>query len=513
MGFIDNIVAVFSPEAAYKREAYRQAYDWLRNYDAGNYNRPNQNWRVTNQSADVTDRYSRDEVKARARDLERNSDIMNSVAGAFKRNVVGGGFQVQAKTNETDLNKNIEKAWKRWCKKQNCDVTGRQSLNQMIRMAVERKKIDGGILFVKRYTEDGFVPFKLQMIETDELDSGTVWPKKKGNKVVGGIEYNSWNRPVGYFIKQYDIDGYGQKESVWVDAQDVIFYFTIRRPTQLREMSDMAQTIPRIRDITEFMTAVSVKQRIEACLAVFIERGLPVSGMGLGVGRGNDALNGNDGRISYEGKLLSPGMIKEMNPGDKAQVINPNGQGADATSFTKLQQRLIGAGQGISYEATSRDMSEATYSSARQGMIEDDLTYGEEKELLLEVLDEIYETFIISAVLCGALSIPRFWEEKERYLDHEWTQEPKPWIDPQKESNANSIALKTGQKTFKQIAAENGRDWRDQIEDIAEVIEYGRENGVDMESILFGIKEEEYEKTADDEGGDRKSKSKSKGEG
>ncbi|MCM1412545.1 MAG: phage portal protein, partial [Lachnospiraceae bacterium] len=148
MGFIDNIIAAFSPEAAYRREAYRQAYDWLRNYDAGNYDRPNQNWRATNQSADVTDRYSRDDVKARARDLERNSDIMNSVSGAFKRNVVGGGFRVQAKTEETDLNKEIEKAWKRWCKKQNCDVTGRQSLNQIIRMAVERKKIDGGILFV-----------------------------------------------------------------------------------------------------------------------------------------------------------------------------------------------------------------------------------------------------------------------------------------------------------------------------------------------------------------------------
>ncbi len=507
MGFIDNIIAAFSPEAAYRREAYRQALGWLRNYDAGNFDRPNQNWRASNQSGDATDRYSRDGVKARTRDLERNSDIMNSVIGAFKRNVVGGGFQVQAKTEETDLNKAIEKAWKRWCKKQNCDVTGRQSLNQMIRMAVGRKKVDGGILFVKRYTKDGFVPFKLQMIETDELDNGTVWPKHTGNKVVGGIEYNGWNRPVGYFIRQYDIDGYGQKEPVWIDAKDVIFYFTIRRPTQLREMSDMAQTIPRIRDITEFMTAVSVKERIEACLAIFIKKGLPVTGLGSGkLGR----FGGQEDRVSYDGKLLSPGMIKELNVGDEIQVVNPTGQGADATSFTKLQQRLVGAGQGISYEATSRDMSEATYSSARQGMIEDDLTYGEEKELLLEVLDEIYETFIISAVLCGALSIPRFWEEKERYLAHEWTQEPRPWIDPQKESNADSVALRTGQKTYKQIAAENGRDWRDQIDDMAEVLEYGREKGVDMENIIFGIKEgedlEETEETDDDKGSAGKGK-------
>lgn len=486
MSFLDSIVAALSPEAAYKREAYRRAYEELRNYDAGNYNRPNQNWRVGNQSAEFTDRYSRDEVKARARDLERNSDIMNSVVGAFKRNVVGSGFSIQVKTEEPELNKEIERAWKRWCKKQNCDITGTQSLNQIIRMAVARKKVDGGILFVKRYTKDGFVPFKLQMIEVDELDNSIMNPKLKDNKVVGGIEFNSYNRPVGYYIRQYDIDGYGLREPVYVDAKDVIFYFTKKRPTQLREMSDMAPTITRVRDINEFMMAVSVKERIEACLSVFIKKAIPTSG----IGRQSNVRSGQSG---YENKLLSPGMIKELNAGDEIQVVNPTGQGADATSFTKLQQRLIGAGQGISYEATSRDMSEATYSSARQGMIEDDLTYGEEKELLIEVLDEIYETFIISAVLCGAISIPQFWEEKERYLQHDWTQEPKPWIDPQKESNANKTALQTGQKTYKQIAAENGRDWRDQVDDIAEVLEYGRDRGVNMESVIFGIQNEEKE--------------------
>lgn len=483
MVFIDSIVAAFSPEAAYRREAFRKAYEELRNYDAGNFDRPNQNWRVGNQSAELTDRYSRDEVKARARDLERNSDIMNSVVGAFKRNVVGSGFSIQAKTEEPALNKQLERAWKRWCKKQNCDVTGTQSLNQIIRMAIERKKVDGGILFVKRYTKDGFVPFKLQMIEVDELDIGVMNPKKSGNKVVGGIEYNAWNKPVGYFISQYDIDGYGMKDPIWIDAKDVIFYFTKKRPTQLREISDMAATIPRIRDVNEFMMAVSVKERIEACLSVFIKKSIPTSGIGRTGAAGEQ-------RISYDGKLLSPGMIKELNAGDEVHVVNPTGQGADATSFTKLQQRLIGAGQGISYEATSKDMSEATYSSARQGMIEDELTYGDERELLIEVLDEIYETFVISAVLCGAVAIPSFWDDKERYLSHDWTQEPKPWIDPQKESNANKTALMTGQKTFKQIAAENGRDWRDQVDDISEVIEYGREKGVNMENILFGIKEE-----------------------
>lgn len=492
MSVIDSIVALFSPEAAYRREAYRQAYNELRNYDAGSHDRANQNWRVGNASAEQTDRYSRDNVRARARDLERNSDIMNSVTGAHKRNIVGGGYHIQVRTDDQNLNKEIEKAWKRWCKKQNCDITGTQSLNQIIRMAVQRKKIDGGILFVKRYTKDGFVPFKLQMIEVDELDSGVMQPKHKGNKVAGGIEYSPYNKPVGYFIRQYDIDGFGLREPVWVDAKDVVFFFSKRRPSQLREMSDMAPTITRIRDVNEYITAVSVKERINACLAVFIKKTIQTSNIGR-------TGAGTSDRVSYDGKTLTPGMIKEMNAGDEVQVVNPAGQGADATSFTKLQQRLIGAGQGMSYEASSRDMAESTYSSARQGLIEDDLTYAEDKELLMEVLDEIYETFVISAVLSGKISIPKFWENKEQYLSHEWIQEPKPWIDPYKESNANKIALQTGQKTFKQIAAENGSDWQTQIDDMAEVLKYGKKKGVDMGGVLFGIKENKPA-PGDDEG-------------
>ena len=96
-------------------------------------------------------------------------------------------------TKKNVVNKELERLWKIWCKARNCDVTGQQSLNQILRMAVVRKKVDGGILFVKRYTRDGILPFSLQMLEVDELDSMHVMPEKNGNRVVGGIEYNTYN--------------------------------------------------------------------------------------------------------------------------------------------------------------------------------------------------------------------------------------------------------------------------------------------------------------------------------
>ena len=284
---------------------------------------------------------------------------------------------------------------------------------------------------------------------------------------------------MGYWIRQYSVDGMALSNPVYVDAKDVIFLYTKHRPSQVREMSDMSPTITRIRDANEFMIAVSVKERIAACLSVFIKKQLPTTG----IGRQNGSVPVP--HQDYQGKSIAPGMIKELNAGDEIQVVNPTGQATDAASYIKLQQRLVGAGQGISYEATSRDMSESNYSSTRQGIIEDDMTYAEEKEMLMEVMDEIYETFVISMWLAGELEAKDFWENKDKYFEHAWITAPKKWIDPQKEANANKIALNTGQKTFKQIAAEQGRDWKEQIDEMAEVLEYAKDKGIDLGGVIF----------------------------
>ena len=476
MPWLEKFISWLSPQKAYQREAWRRSLEELRYYDAGSGGRLNAVWRASITAAETADRYNRDVIRARARDLERNSDITQSIIRAYRRNVVGKGYTLQAMTPDEALNDRIEKYWKLWCKAEHCDVTGTQSFSQILRMAVTRKRVDGGMIILKRYVRDSeIVPFKLQCLDVDELDSTIASPKYKQDTVAGGIEYDQYHKPVGYFFRQYDVDGNQTTDSVFVPAKDVIFYFTKNRPSQIREMSDMSAAITRIRDVNEFVTAVSVKERIAACLAVFIKKAIPAGGIG------RSGSVSPDGKVDYSGKTLTPGMIKEMNAGDEIQVVNPVGNSAEASSFLKMQYGLIGAGQGLSYETTSRDMSQTNYSSARQSAIEDEVTFAEEVELLRErVMSEVYETFVISGYLSGLFPIPGFWDNKYDYLQHEWVAAPKKWIDPLKESSANQLALQSGQKTFKQIAAENGRDWRDQLDDISEVIAYAHTLGIEI---------------------------------
>jgi lambda family phage portal protein len=492
---LETIIGFFNPERAAEREAWRQELEFLRgaNYDSAGRDRINAGWRVYNEAAEYTDRNSRDVIRARARDLERNSDMMGSVISAYKRNVIGHGYTLQASTGDPELDDIIEQEWKIWCKKQHCDITGQQSLNQMLRMAVARKKIDGGILLLKTYTGKGVVPFQLQALEVDELATNHTTPKKKGNKVIGGIELDPYNRPVGYWIEKYTLDGWSVSDPEYIPAERIIYLYQKKRPSQIREISDMSSALPRIRDANELMTAVSVKERIAACLSVFIKKSYPTQAGGYGRG-----MVTTDGKMEYNGKMLTPGMITEMNPGDEVQVVDPKGSYGEAEGMLKIQQRLISAGQGLSYETVSRDMSGVNYSSARQGVIEDDMTFAEDIELIKEVMDEIYETFIISCYLAGVFDMPGFFEDrklKRKYLTHTWVSSPKPWIDPVKEANANKTAMESGLKTFAELSSENGRDWKEKIDEIAEVTAYCKEKGVTLGGELYSYEQGQNDTT------------------
>ncbi len=482
MSWLDNMIEAISPAAACRREASRRMLEEMRSYDAASGDRINAGWRVVNQSAELTDRPGRDIVRARSRDLERNSDIAQAVLHAYRRNVVGRGYTLRALTGDDKLDTRLEKAWKRWTLAENCDITGEQGFNEILRMMVDRKKVDGGILVLFRYTRGGLVPFKLQCLEVDELDSSQSAPQYRGNKVVGGIEYDRYRKPVGYWFRQYDLEGYQAMAPMFVPAKDVFFYKSKRRPTQLREMSDLAPTVTRIRDVNEFITAVSIKERLSAILAIFIKKLFPSGG---NIGRASPP--GGAGKTDYSSLHVHPGMVVELNQGDEAQVIDPKNTATDAAGFLKTQQGLISAGQGLSYEAVSRDMSKSTYSSARQNAIEDEATYTEEIELLETFMSEVYEAFVISGVLSGLFSISDFWQRKETYLAHSWIKAPKRWIDPVKEANADKTALQSGQKTFQDLCAEKGKDWKEAIDEMAEAVSYGREKGIDLLGLIYGI--------------------------
>ena len=472
--FLDKAIGFISPSAGYKRAMYREATRSY--YDAAQMSRENGRWNSTNTTAEVADTMDRNIIRARARDLERNSDFMENLVLPYVNNVVGNGFTLQAKIKEDDenaseLNKEIERLFKSWSRHKNCDIMGQQSFKELCETAIRRMRVDGGIIFVKVYDDRGEFPFKLQALEVDSLNESlnSIYMPNKNN-VIGGIEIDEYNRPIKYHFKKVILDGYEQfEEDIAIDADRVMFLFMKNRPTQLREISPMAKTLKRIKDIDSFMEALQIKERVSACLSAFITQ---VDNAGFGGGRNNNRVDADSG---YNQQTLAPGMIMKLKPGEGVQVVNPTNGAANAEAYIQTQQRISGAGQGLSYEASSRDMSKVNYSSARQGLLEDRKEYKKYQNYMIEhFLDEVYEEFVTMLVMEQMVDIDLidFLENKEKYLEHKWIATGWDWINPLKEVNANSKAVAENIDTLERICAEKGLDWKEVLEQRKREIEF-----------------------------------------
>jgi capsid protein len=96
-------------------------------------------------SADAEIMTSLRALRNRARALERDNDYAKNAVRLVKNNVVGRGvgFQSQVMMRrggrlDDTTNDAIERAWRRWCRKQTCTTSGKLSFAQLQRLVVAR---------------------------------------------------------------------------------------------------------------------------------------------------------------------------------------------------------------------------------------------------------------------------------------------------------------------------------------------------------------------------------------
>ena len=467
---VDDLKSVISPQSAMKSKAARDAYF---GYDAAKVTRRNPHM-PTNAKSEVYGRRSRDRVMARARDLERNSPVACSLIFAVVNNVVRGGFNFQAITENDRFNERIESLWKEWEHHENCDYTGQQSLDDIIKMIVRRQLVDGGALITFPIDTHRDIPMTIQVHEADELTDDGVINLQNGNILLNGVELTKKGVPVAYWLKQVSPDGLEEYGPIRGDARDCICLWERNRPSQYRGLSPMAPVIDLIDDLTDYNSAVTVQQKTAAYTSAFIE---------------TENLYNAPGRIANTPKgerveRLKPGTVVALNPGEHVKPFIPSGQANEAGEFIPIMQRMIAAAFGLSLESTSRNVERVNYSSARQNLLADEVTYRNVRGWLEEYfLRPLYKRFVNICYLKGLLDGTGFKPNDPSYYKCEWLASTMGWIDPLKEANANTINLANGGKSFQQYCSEQGVDWKDRILEMAEVQKFAEENGVKLSYI------------------------------
>jgi lambda family phage portal protein len=467
---LDRLVGWLSPRKGLERVRYRMAFDSMRHWDAGGVEFPNDNWAPLNKTPEETDASYRSRIRARARDLERNNEIAQAAIKTIVRNVVGTGIKPQAQVKKAngeldeDLNNRLEELWNQWRKPGVCDLEGHSSFYDLQSMVLRRRIVDGEILVMLPLQRGPTGnPLRVQLWEPDYL-TNLAYSAGKENAIQGGVEVDKYGRPVAYHF-QIDATGRTQRVPAW----QVMHLYNKFRPRQTRGISEFAHTMMAIKDLGEYMEAELVAARVAACFAGFVK---------------TDYAAGRIGRMSTndDGKRIEeihPGAIEYLGPNEEISFAQPGRPNTDAAQFSTAQTRRIAAGLGLSFETLSRDYSQGSYSSARQGHLEDRKEYRALQQYLVEhFCQPIWEEFVRLSIYKGLVQVPDFDMNRDRYTAAAWIAPGWEWIDPKKEVDAVQVELENGMTSLSTVCAQRGKDWQEVLKQRKREQDYASQLGV-----------------------------------
>lgn len=473
MNILDRAIGFFDPIAGVKRASARMTLDSVRSYDGAMGGRRTDGWRASNASANVEIKGALPRLRARSRDLTRNTWWGNRIKSVVVAHSVGVGIMPKPNTGSKALDKKAKAAWKKWIK--HCDREGQLDLNGMMALAagciVESGEVLARMVPVSLASVDrGVVPLEVQLLEPDHLDASRdrimmverkppLAMNTEGVVVDQGIEYSLNGKRKAYWIYPVHPGARGlvmPSASVRVLARDMLHVYRKDRIGQGRGVPWVAPVMLKGRDAADLEEAVVVKARIEACLAAFIKTNDTSRTLGQKVQTEHRA-DGTTRRI----ETMTPGMIAYLDQGEELQTVSPSSS-VQFESVLKATWMTIAAGAGITYDQLTGDLTRANFSSLRAGKIEFRrlIEQFQWHTLVAMFLEPLWDRWVDAAMDAGIL--PR---RAEGY-PVEWIMPANEPIDPMKDMQADILAVRSGRMTWPQFVAMWGIDPDTQLDEI-----------------------------------------------
>lgn len=366
MNFLDRALSIVAPGTALQRARNRAALSILNGatarYDAATPGARGKSWNPTASDADAAAAGQRSRLAFVARDMIRNTAFAVRAQQVIVNNVVGDGIIPKVVAPDQATRDALLSVIEEHLDTTAIDATGRNNLYGLQRLAMNTV-VDSGEVIIRRrmrFRSDGYaLPFQIEVLEPDHLDTSLSGRLRDGGQVIEGIEYDQLGRRVAYYLFKDHPGAYGYRSSrdtSRVPASEIQHVFRQDRPGQKRGVSWLAPIAMHLQDMADHQDAQLMRQKIAACFAAFRVSldGEPLDGEAAG-------LSGN----------LIPGRIQQLAPGEDIRFAAPPGV-ESYDEFTRSVLRAVAAGLGVTYEALTGDLSNVNFSSARMGRMEMD---------------------------------------------------------------------------------------------------------------------------------------------
>jgi len=445
-----------------------------RNFNAASTSNLYASWIPSNNTADIDIKKDLKSIRNRSRELMRNDDYAKKFKRMIKSNVVGSQgikLQNQAKDTNGNLDKKandiIETAWKKWCKKGNCDVTGKYSFIDIMKMVMGTLAEDGEVLIRKVKGFDNEFGFALQLLEADHLDEQY---NDKDRNILMGIEYDKWNKPVAYHLHKTHPGNLTlsnrdvQRERI--PADEINHLFLPLRISATRGVPWMHTAMTRMKMVNGYEEAELVGARLGASKAGFYTRNQADGEYGGDTVVGGTPVN-----------EVTPGEFEILPEGWDFKSYDPQHPSTAFKDFMKVVLRGISSGLDVSYNTLANDLEGVNYSSLRSGVLEEREVWKDLQKWLAEhLLDDVFADWLDMALLTKTVPLPFF--KYDKFNSPTWLPRGFAWVDPLKDMQSNILASKEGLKTHTQIASEMGQDIEELYQQLAKEKELRAKYGI-----------------------------------
>jgi lambda family phage portal protein len=459
-------------------------------YDGAGHGRRLGNWYPSSSSINALLASSLSTLRTRSHDLVRKNPYAANAVDSIVSNCIGTGIKPQSKAKDSEFRKKIQQLWLRWTDEADaaglCDFYGLQSL-------VLRSIIESGECFVRMKIDksNATVPLKLQILESEHLDSSKDGALPNGNVVRSGIEFDKSGKRVAYYLYR---EHPGESsllsnlniDSVRIPAKEILHIYKPLRPGQIRGEPWLSNVLLKLHELDQYEDAELVRKKTAAMFAGFVTRLDPDSEIF------NEQSNSEGESLAG----LEPGTMQLLNPGEDVKFSSPADVGSTYEAFIKQQLRAISVGLGITYEQLTGDLSGVNYSSIRAGLVEFRRKCGalQHNLIVFQLCRPVWMRWMELAILSDAVEIP----SDPTFSLVKWISQGFAWVDPQKEQRAQMNAVRCGFKSRAEVVSELGYDIEEIDAEIAADNERAKKLGLIFDSIpVDDSSDEKYEKDVD----------------
>lgn len=456
MNWLDKTIAWVSPAAGLRRASARAMQEAVLAYEGVRSPRRQGGWRTSPTSGNAEIGPAGGKLRDNAEDLVRNNAFAKKGMRRWRRRAIGYGITAQADVGADAVNQRLDADWKIWCSQ--CCSDRRLNFNACQSMITRTDYVRGEALIRlwDRPLSDGLhVPFQIQLLEPDYLDTSKT-QAIEGGYIIHGVQFDLVGRITGWWLfGQHPGDVVATSARGWssklVPADAVLHHVQLDRPGDVRGVGRLSAVIAKLRDLDETGDAKLMRQKIEACLAMFVGSPEGLTGATLG------AITDADGKKIEQ---LGPGMIAYGGAGQKPEFLVPTGSG-DYASYKKSELKEVSAGMDQPYVVINEDLSDVTYSSFRGGAIDERDSVDEYRWLWFvpQVLGPIWRKFVDVEIMLGRVPYGTGYGVK-------WNPPPFDLLDRKAEAEGDALELMLGKSTWPQLVGNQGLDPRKQIAEI-----------------------------------------------